>query len=89
MHTLMVSSSRSAEICPPRPAEVPPPQPVEVGEEKEKTPFQESSEREHPMSSDGATENSGAADTAEGSMSRLKVSGWSKSEVKEEDLDKL
>ena len=87
----MASPSRSAEVVPPHSAEVPPPQLVGVGEEKgkEKTPVQELSGHEHPSPSDGATDNSGVADTAEGPMPQLKVSGWSKSTVKEEDLDQL
>ena len=85
----MASSSRSTEISPPQPAEVPPPQLIEVGKEKEKTPVQESSECEHLSSPDGAAENSGAEDTVGELMPRLKVSGWSKSEVKEEDQNKL
>ena len=87
----MASPSKSAEVVPPHPVEVPLPQLTGVGEEKEreKAPVQESSGHEHPSSSEGATDNSGAADTAEGPMPQLRMAGWSKSNVKEEDIDQL
>ena len=79
----MASASKSTEVVSSSLTKVPSSQltGLEVGKEKAHVP--ESSEHEHLSPSKGAT------DTAGGPTPPLKMVGWSKSSIKEEDLDQL